>query len=97
MKLLLKNPMLRNDVLFKPQWGFISNEIGENVVDFVGRFESLQMDFELVCERVGLPQINLEQRNITNHDNYKQYLDDELMAMLSGFYKLDLKKLGYCS
>jgi hypothetical protein len=95
MKLHFKNPMLSNDILFKPQWSFVSNEFDENLVDFIGRFENLQTDFDEVCKRIGLPQIKLESHNPTNHKNYKQYLDKELIDLISNYYKDDLEQFDY--
>lgn len=33
------------------------------MVDFVGRFESLQNDFDRVCEKIGLPQSEIPHIN----------------------------------
>lgn len=37
-----------------PQSDFLFDQNGEQLVDFVGRFENLQQDFEEVCRRTGL-------------------------------------------
>lgn len=95
MKLLFKNPLLESDILFKPQWSFVSNEFDENLVNFIGRFESLQSDFDEVCRRVRLPQIYLEKHNHSDHEYYKKYLDPELIDLISSFYKDDLEQFDY--
>ncbi|NBG66139.1 sulfotransferase family 2 domain-containing protein [Acidiluteibacter ferrifornacis] len=95
MKLLFKNPSLGDDILFKPQWNFVTNEFGENIVDFIGRFESLQSDFDAVCQKVGLPQIKLELHNSSEHNNYEHYLDEELIGLISSYYKEDLECFDY--
>ena len=38
-----------------PQSDFIYDDNGDLLVDFVGRVESLQHDFNLVCEKIGIP------------------------------------------
>jgi len=37
-----------------PQYQFVCNGHGEIVADFVGKFESIQSDFNQVCQRIGL-------------------------------------------
>jgi hypothetical protein len=46
-----------------PQYRFVCDEHGEIAVDFVGRFERLQADFNRVCHRVGLPPQTLPHAN----------------------------------
>jgi hypothetical protein len=40
-----------------PQSSYIYTEEGELIVDFVGRFENFQSDFDQVCTNIGLPKI----------------------------------------
>jgi hypothetical protein len=46
-----------------PQHEFIYDGEGRLLVDFVGRFESLQADFDAVCERLGIPRAFLPHEN----------------------------------
>ena len=46
-----------------PQVGFICSPSGELMVDFLGRFEKLQEDFQVVCQRLGLPALELPHVN----------------------------------
>lgn len=39
-----------------PQYEFVCDSDGKPIVDFVGRFESLQADFNQVCRRLGMPE-----------------------------------------
>jgi Sulfotransferase family len=38
-----------------PQHDFLYDESGRLLVDFVGRFETIQADFDRICERLSLP------------------------------------------
>jgi hypothetical protein len=38
-----------------PQYDFLYDDGGKLLVDFVGRYESLQPDFDKVCARLGIP------------------------------------------
>ncbi len=53
----------RREWFFRPQWDYLHDGEGRLLVDFVGRFERLQEDFDVVCERLGigphhLPHVN---------------------------------------
>jgi hypothetical protein len=40
----------------RPQTDFLFDEKGVQLVDFIGRFEKLQQDFDIVCSRLGIPE-----------------------------------------
>lgn len=46
-----------------PQYDMLHDRQGNLLVDFVGRFESLQQDFDRVCERLGIVVSSLPHRN----------------------------------
>jgi sulfotransferase famil protein len=46
-----------------PQHDFLFDEQGTLLVDFVGRYESLQADFDTVCARLGIPAASLPHVN----------------------------------
>ena len=46
-----------------PQHEFIYDGAGRLIADFVGRYESLQADFEIVCQRIGIPPGPLPHEN----------------------------------
>jgi hypothetical protein len=46
-----------------PQHEFIYDGAGRLLADFVGRYESLQADFGVVCERLGIPRMPLPHEN----------------------------------
>jgi hypothetical protein len=47
----------------RPQCDFIQDQDGNRMVDFVGRFESLQQDFNRVCGKLGWPETPLPHVN----------------------------------
>jgi hypothetical protein len=46
-----------------PQYDMLYDRDGRLLVDFVGRFESLQQDFDQVCERLGITDSTLPHMN----------------------------------
>ncbi len=47
----------------RPQVEFVTDGDGTLLVDFVGRFERLQADFDAICQQLGLPPTNLPHVN----------------------------------
>lgn len=46
-----------------PQNEFVYNDEGKLLVDFIGKFENLQQDFNIACRKIGLPDIPLKHVN----------------------------------
>jgi len=46
-----------------PQYDMLHDREGNLLVDFIGRFETLQADFDTVCERLGISDSSLPHRN----------------------------------
>lgn len=55
----------------------IFNKHNELLVDFVGRFERLQDDFNIICDKIKAPNVELPCMNKTNHSHYRTYYDND--------------------
>lgn len=67
---------LSNEVLKKTQLEYLINEGDKDnklLVDYVGKFETLQDDYNIICERIGLSSRVLDRLNVINHANYREY------------------------
>jgi chondroitin 4-sulfotransferase 11 len=68
---------------------------GAVAVDFVGRFEDLQGDFDKVCARLRIEARTLQHVFATNHVPYIEHYDDETRRIVEQLYAADIAAFGY--
>ncbi len=77
------------------QSSFILDDDGRQLVDFVGRFETIQADFNAVCEQIGvdarLPHLNASIRR----RDWRSYYTKETRDLVERLFEVDLERFGY--
>ena len=63
-------------------------------MDFVGRFENFNEDFDFVCEEINIPKNNLH-RNKSEHESYESYYNSKTRSLVDKIYQRDIQILDY--
>lgn len=76
------------------QKDFIYSSDNQLLVDFVGRFELLDADFQSICSRVGI-STSLPKLNVSNENPYQEYYTDETRELVRRTFDADITLFGY--
>jgi hypothetical protein len=68
---------------------------GEIEVDFIGRHEYLQEDFNVVCDYLSFEPITLPVYNKTDHEHYSTYYNEDTKAIVAELFAKDIEYFGY--
>jgi chondroitin 4-sulfotransferase 11 len=76
------------------QVDYVTDEAGELIVDFVGRYERLAADYAAIRARLGL-QYNLPRWNTSSHTAYREYYTADTRAIVAARFARDIARFGY--
>jgi len=78
----------------KLQSDFIYSSDGELLVDFVGRFETLDDDIRTIYNRIGI-EASLPKLNVSGSRPYRDYYSPHTMALVESTFEKDISLFGY--
>jgi len=65
-------------------------------VDYVGRYETVQVDFDEICTRLGVDERQLNNdRKSKRVKDYKQVYTSEMVTIVSDYFNKDIEKFNY--
>lgn len=80
---------------FRPQYEYICDADGNCLVDFIGKVETLDNDFQRLCAVLSVERANLKRKNKTSHKKYFKYYDDETRTIVARYYAKDIELFQY--
>jgi hypothetical protein len=81
--------------LLQPQFSFVCDPNGKLYTDFVGKYESLHLDLDKVCDLLNIDKLNLKMTNKSNHTLYSSYYTDKTRLMVGKLYEKDIELFKY--
>jgi len=73
----------------------VCDKNGQIMIDFVGRFENIQNDFNTICDKIGIPKSELPFLNKSYHTQYKQYYTPDTIKLVGELWKEDIEKFNF--
>ncbi len=84
------------DTSIELQADYVIDLHGNQIVDFVGRYEHLHEDYHTVLERVGMQAAPLpHRRQAKDRSDYRQYYTDETAELVAQHFEADIARFGY--
>lgn len=84
------------DTSIELQSDYLKDLSGRIIVDFIGRYENLQEDFNQVCRTIGIAPKQLpHKRQAKDRSDYRKYYTDEIAELVAQRFKPDIEAFGY--
>lgn len=84
------------DTSIELQSDYLIDLHGNVLVDFIGRYENLDEDFQTVCRRIGIPGPKLaHKRQARDRKKYQQYYTEETRKLVAEHFRADIEMFGY--
>lgn len=95
MKYIIRDLQPVNQLLFLPQYKFVTDKTDQLQLNLIGRNETMQTSFNNICDSLGIERIELGHVNSSIHRPYQEYYDKELIEWVSTLYEKDLELFNY--
>lgn len=92
--------VIRNDFGMKKsisinQLDYISDDKGNILTDYIGRFENINEDILNIGKKIGYENLTIPHINKFPHKDYRTYYTDKDIEIVQEMYKRDIDYFGY--
>ena len=91
----INRPRFRQRILALPQYRLLTDENNTLMMDYTGRYETLQESYDEICRHVGIAPARLQRRNESRHRDYACYYDAPLRQAVAEWYRKDFEMFDY--
>lgn len=77
------------------QLDWITDENGDVIVDFIGRFEKFEEDLQTIYQKLEIEPIPIPHENPTEHQHYSHYYNEESKERIMTLYKKDIQFFNF--
>ena len=95
LKLFVKEEYIDFKRITQPCMEWITDDEGNMLVDYIGRFEKLQKDFNTICDKIGVNPIVLPQSGKSTRSHYRNYYNDYTAELVYNAFKSDIEEFNY--
>jgi len=81
--------------IYRNQIDYLTDTSGRLLVDYVGRFESLEQDFDFITKRALGHSVSLPHVNRSQHRHYSEYYSPALVDKVAQRFERDIESFGY--
>jgi len=90
-----KDPFFYNNPkAFQPQVEWLKDDEGKVSIDFIGKFETINKDFDQIKSVIGL-EAELPHLNASKRAGYQSYYDEETREIVAQWFHEDIETFGY--
>ena len=68
---------------------------GKLLMDYVGKLETLDEDWKFICERIGIPHVELPRKNVSVKRPYTDYYTPETRDLVARHWAQEIELFGY--
>jgi hypothetical protein len=84
------------DTSIELQSDYLIDLHGNVIVDFIGRYEHLQKDFDTACRKIGIPTPALPHKRMAKtRKPYQEYYNTDTAQLVANHFKPDIDMFGY--
>lgn len=77
------------------QFSFLTSNVGQLLVNYIGKTEHIQADLSYVYGFLGVPNMYVSKVNVSKRKDYRSYYDNESIEIVSKKFKDDVHFFGY--
>lgn len=77
------------------QLNMLCDKNGRLLMDFVGKLENLDRDWQTVCERIGIAHQALPRENVSDRKPYQEYYSEASVKLVAKHWAREIELFGY--